>query len=166
MKSVAAGTVALAVALVSCSGPGSVPPAAARPAPGPDPCALISPSQAAQLRLNAPHRSDSPGEYTACSWSTQYGSAVSVGLEERAHTVQQYVARETPATTTPWTGERHHGATLDWHDGHRIGIVIALGPDRIATVGIYSSDPDRELGRPVTRTLRETAEVVDRTLPA
>ncbi|WP_211769680.1 hypothetical protein [Kutzneria sp. CA-103260] len=168
----------LVTALVACSDPATAPrPAATSTTPpelvaGIDPCALISLDQAKELRLNAPHRSDSPGHYAECSWSTLFGSAVSVSLEEQAHTVEQFVDSErvgeppTPEPAmSPWTGDRHHGTALDWKDGHRIGVVIIVSPAQIATVDIYSSDPGQELGRPITAVLRETAAVVDRNLP-
>lgn len=185
MKSVVSGTgvTILATVLVACSDPATAPPGTA---PRPvatnttpsgqvtdiDPCALIPPDQAKELRLNAPHRSEAAGEYTACSWSTLFGSAVSVSLEEQAHTVDQYVASERmgepPArnlTTSPWTGDRHHGTALDWNDGHTIGLAIVVSPGRLSIVEVYSSDPGKELGRPVTEVLRDAAAVVDHNLP-
>jgi hypothetical protein len=174
-----AGVAVLATALVACSDPGAAPrsmptsAASSGPAASIDPCALIRLDQAKELRLNAPHRSDATGRYTACAWSTRFGSAVTVSLQEQAHTVEQYVATERAGepsapklTMSPWSGDRHHGAALDWRDGHSIGVVIAVSPAQIATVDVYSSDPGQELERPVADVLRETAAVVDRNLPA
>lgn len=177
---VGAGLAVVATFLVACTHSRPAPRAAelgAMSAPagqpaGGDPCGLIHPDQATTLKLYAPHRSDAAG-YTACAWSTQTGSAVSVGLEERVHTVDQFVTMiraqepsEAKLTLSPWTGPHHRGSMLDWGDGNTIGVIITLSPTRIVTVMVYSSDPDMELGRSVAEVLRQTAAVVDGNLPA
>lgn len=175
---VGAGISVLATALVACSDPRAAPRSVTTSATpsdlvaGIDSCALIPPDQAKELRLNAPHRSDSAGRNAACTWSTLFGSAVSVSLEKQAHTVEQYVAGERegvpPApnlTMSPWTGDRHQGTALDWNNGHTIGVAIIVSPAQLVTVVIYSSDPEQELGRPLTEVLRDAAAVVDHNLP-
>jgi hypothetical protein len=180
---VGSGVAVLATALVACSDPGTAPrPAAPSAAPsgplgGLDPCTLIHPDEAKKLRLNDPHRSDFEGKWTACGWSTLFGSAVAVSLEQQVHTVDEYVemvraqeplAPNLPARTitlSPWSGDRHHGTRLDWSDGHEMGVVITVSPTQIVTVTTSSDEPDKELGLPLTEVLRGSAAAVDRNLP-
>ena len=134
-----------------------------------DPCGLIHPDQAKELGLSVPARTDLAGQYTACSWSTRWGSSVTVSLQERAHTVEEFVGTERTKeavgtlTVSSWAGERHQGAALNWGDGHGSGVVITVSPTQIATVTAY--DGGEELGRRIPDVLRGAATAVDRNLP-
>jgi hypothetical protein len=168
---VGAGLAALLTALGACSAPRTAPgpvASAGPPSPtaGPDPCGLIHTDQATQLGLHAPAKMGT----MECSWSTMFGSAIGVSLEQQAHTVQEFVAAERKKqltgnlTVSSWTGQRHHGAALNWGDGHGYGVIITVSPTQIATVIAYDSGGD--LGPPIPDVLRDVATMVDRNLPA
>jgi hypothetical protein len=172
---VGAGIAALVAVLGACSTPTTTPPATQVPVtsdrpPSPaadlDPCGLVDTDQAKELGLHAPVKTGD----VECAWSTKFGSAIGVKLEQHAHTVQEFVAQQRnkqPAghlTVSSWTGRRHQGAALDWGDGHGYGVVITMSPTQIATVIAY--DGGGELGRSVPDVLDDVAAEVDRNLPA
>jgi hypothetical protein len=134
------------------------------PPAGLDPCELVDTDQATQLGLQATARTDS----MTCSWSTTFGSAISVSIEQRARNVQEFVAEERneqPAgnlTVSSWTGQHHQGAALNWGDGY--GVIITVGSTQIAAVIAY--DGGGELGRSIPDVLDSVAAVVGRNLPA
>lgn len=105
-----------------------------------------------------------------CSWSTEFGSAIGVNLEQHTHTVQEFVTAERNKqlagnlTVSSWTGERHQGAALNWGDDHGYGVIITVSPTRIATVIAYDGGGD--LGRPISDVVGDVAAMVDRNLPA
>jgi hypothetical protein len=168
---VGAGFAALVAMLAACATPLTTPAPVASDGPPSqsaslDPCGLIDTDQVTQLGLQASARTGS----TECSWSTRFGSAIGVNLEQHAHTVQEFVAEERKKqlagnlTVSSWTGQRHQGAALNWGDGHGYGVIITVSPTQIATVVAY--DGGGELGRSVPDVLDNVAAVVDRNLPA
>jgi hypothetical protein len=168
---IAGGLAVLVAVLGACSTPTTTPgPVTSEeppsPAAGVDPCELVDTDQATQLGLHAPARTDS----TTCSWSTTFGSAIGVSIEQHAHTVQEYVDAERnkqPAanlTVSSWTGQYHQGAALNWGDGHGYGVIITVGPTQIATV--IAHDGGGELGHSIPEVVDSVAAMVDRNLPA
>lgn len=164
------GLAALLTVLGACSAPMPAPGPTASvgspsPTAAPDPCELIPTDQAKRLGLHASARTGS----TECSWSTRFGSAIGVNLEQHAHTVQEFVDAERKKqlagnlTVSSWAGQRHQGAALNWGDGHGYGVIITVSPTQIATVIAY--DGGGELGRPIPDVVGDVAAMVDRNLP-